>query len=204
MKWFTSDEHYGHRNIIKFCKRPFDNVDDMREELIANHNARVGVNDETFHLGDMFWNTLLMDECLNILKRLNGRHYLIRGNHDERAEQMMNGTNWLLLGAKKFEWLKDVHMFRENGIKIWLSHYAHRVYPSSHKNAYHLYGHTHGVLPDFRLSMDVGVDATMGSNSFAPYSLDEIHNIMQIRLIRLPKDEVQRDMEKNKWGKNDE
>lgn len=200
MKWFTSDEHYGHRNIIKFCKRPFANIDDMREALIANHNARVSKTDETYHLGDMFWNTLLMDECLNTLKRLNGRHYLIRGNHDERAEQMMGAG--FLDHCKRFEWLKDVYMFRENGVKIWLSHYAHRVYPSSHKNAYHLYGHTHDVLPDFRLSMDVGVDASLGR--FAPWSLEQIDNIMKMRLLRLPKDEVQRDMDKNKWGKNDE
>lgn len=205
MKWFTSDEHYGHKNIIKFCNRPFANVDEMREELIARHNARVSKTDETYHLGDIFWNTLTFDECVNILKRLNGRHYLIEGNHDERATQIMHRAAAIdaqrTTNIKMFEWMKPVHQFRENGLRIWLSHYAHRVYPDSHKNAYHLYGHTHAVLPDFRLSMDVGVDATLGN--FAPWSLDEINNIMQVRLARLPKDEVQRDMDRNKWEKYD-
>lgn len=201
MKWFTSDEHYGHRNIIKFCARPFSNVDEMREHLISQHNGRVSKTDETYHLGDMFWNTISVEEGVDILKRLNGRHYLIWGNHDETAKKIMAAKSTYLSQAKVFDWAKDVYQFRENGVKIWLSHYAHRVYPDSHKNAFHLYGHTHNALPDFRLSMDVGVDATCGN--FAPWSLDEIVNIMKMRLPRLPLDEVQRDMEKNKWEKDD-
>lgn len=197
MKWFTSDEHYGHKNIIKFCRRPFANVDEMREHLISQHNGRVSKTDETYHLGDIFWNTISIQEATDILKRLNGRHYLIEGNHDETAKKVMDQC----FGAPKFEWMKPVHQFRENGLRIWLSHYAHRVFPDSHKNAYHLYGHTHAVLPDFRLSMDVGVDATLGN--FAPWSLAEIDNIMKLRITRLPKDEVQKDMDKNKWEKDD-
>lgn len=193
--FFTSDEHYGHSNIIKFCQRPFSNVDEMREQLIARHNERVKPTDQTFHLGDIFWRHVSVQQATDILKRLNGRHFLIWGNHDETAKKVMDQC----FGAPKFEFAKDVHLFRENGVRIWLSHYAHRVYPDSHKGAFHLYGHTHNVLPDFRLSMDVGVDASVGM--FAPWSLDEIVNIMEVRKRNLPPDEVQRDMDKNKWDK---
>ena len=51
MIWFTSDEHYGHQNIIQFCKRPFLNLEHMTERLISHHNEVVKPGDEVFHLG---------------------------------------------------------------------------------------------------------------------------------------------------------
>ena len=60
--FFTSDEHYGHANILQFCNRPFKSVEEMTEGLIANHNAVVGVNDVTYHCGDMFWRRVSIPE----------------------------------------------------------------------------------------------------------------------------------------------
>ena len=77
MKFFTSDEHYGHRRIIDFCKRPFADIYEMREALIAAHNAKVGRGDITFHLGDIFWRTMSVDEAMYIMSRLNGQHKLV-------------------------------------------------------------------------------------------------------------------------------
>ena len=50
--YFTSDTHFNHANIIGFCSRPFKNVNEMNETLIANWNRVVGVDDIVFHLGD--------------------------------------------------------------------------------------------------------------------------------------------------------
>lgn len=80
--FFTSDTHFYHTNIIDFCRRPFMNIEAMNETLIANWNKVVGTNDIVFHLGDFClgdsakWN--------GILDRLNGKIYLILGNHDLR------------------------------------------------------------------------------------------------------------------------
>lgn len=82
--FFTSDEHYGHFNILKFTSRPFISLQDMKEKLINNHNSIVGKNDEVFHLGDMFWKSCSLRECLDIRYALNGKHYFVYGNHDER------------------------------------------------------------------------------------------------------------------------
>jgi calcineurin-like phosphoesterase family protein len=181
--WFTSDEHYGHANIIKFCNRPFANIYEMQETLIDNHNARVKDGDYTYHLGDLFWRTVTIREAQAILDRLNGKHFLILGNHDEVAKQL----------AGRFEWVKDCVM---TGPKpgVWLSHYAHRSWPNSHKGSYHLFGHTHNVLSDFRYSHDAGVDA----NNFTPRSWDEIDTRMKMKGV-LPLDEVQLDMKNNPW-----
>ena len=80
MIWFTSDTHFYHSNIIGFCKRPFKNVEDMNETLIENWNRVVGQDDIVFHLGDFCLGGSA--EWTKILDRLNGKIYLIMGNHD--------------------------------------------------------------------------------------------------------------------------
>ena len=50
--FFTSDTHFNHTNIIRFCSRPFKDVEHMNETLIANWNRVVGPDNIVFHLGD--------------------------------------------------------------------------------------------------------------------------------------------------------
>ena len=78
--FFTSDTHFNHANIIKFCNRPFKDVEQMNETLIANWNRVVGADDTVFHLGDFCLGGAA--EWTKVLNRLNGRIYLIMGNHD--------------------------------------------------------------------------------------------------------------------------
>ncbi len=42
MIFFTGDEHFGHKNVIKYCNRPFSDVDEMDREIIKRHNEVVG------------------------------------------------------------------------------------------------------------------------------------------------------------------
>lgn len=192
--FFTSDEHYEHHNIIKFCNRPFTDVDDMREGLIARHNEKVGPCDLTYHLGDMLWRTCSIDLTRDILKRLNGRHVYVLGNHEEaikKVEVLFESVNEVLqVYPKGFGY--DINQ------PIFLSHYAHRVWPDSHRGAYHLYGHTHNLLPDFRLSHDVGVDA----NNYYPISLEEVDALMKSKIAAgLTPDPIANDMKQNPWNK---
>ena len=53
--FFTSDPHYGHRNILNFCNRPFKDTKEMEKALIENWNSVVGDNDIAFILGDVMW-----------------------------------------------------------------------------------------------------------------------------------------------------
>ena len=50
--FFTSDTHFGHKNILKYCDRPFESVSVMNEALIENWNKVVDENSLIFHLGD--------------------------------------------------------------------------------------------------------------------------------------------------------
>ena len=70
MKFYISDLHFGHKNILAFDNRPFFTLAEMEKVLIWNWNAAVGRNDEVYILGDMFWHN---EDAPRILSALNGR-----------------------------------------------------------------------------------------------------------------------------------
>ena len=84
--FLVSDTHFGHAGVCHFTHpdddtvklRPWDNPDDMDEEMIRRWNDRVRPNDKVYHLGDVVINR----KALKTLARLNGDKVLIRGNHD--------------------------------------------------------------------------------------------------------------------------
>ena len=162
--WFTSDEHYGHRNIIQFCKRPFANTEEMQEVMIENHNKLVKAGDLVYHLGDMFWRSHTVEQAIAIRQRLTGNHYYINGNHEELFRHKIL--------RDQFVWCKDTFNLKVAGYpNIWLSHYAHEDWNGSHRGAYHLFGHIHGARPNpVGLKMDVGVDL----HGFSPVSFDYV------------------------------
>jgi len=161
MYFFTADEHYFHKNIIKFCNRPFDNVEEMNQTIIDNHNSVVSKNDTTIHVGDFAFGS--RSKILRLLKQLNGNHIFIMGSHDR----------WLQNSPKvPYIWERRI-----NGIPIICCHYCMRVWAKSHYNSYHLYGHSHGNLPSEGKSMDVGVD----TNDFYPYSINDVFKIMNTK-----------------------
>lgn len=163
MKFFTSDTHFGHGNIINYCNRPFSSVSEMDEELIRRWNEKVGKNDEVYHLGDFFFSNT--NDSKYVLDSLNGKIFLVRGNHDSKITAFKN----------RFEWIKDYFDLKikveGESQNIVMMHYAMRIWNKSHHGAWHLYGHSHNSLPeDESLSFDCGVDG----HDFYPWSLDEV------------------------------
>ena len=73
--FFTSDTHFNHTNIIRFCNRPFKDVSHMNETIISNWNRVVGPEDIVFHLGDFCLGGSA--EWVNVLNR----------QHTEQAER---------------------------------------------------------------------------------------------------------------------
>jgi calcineurin-like phosphoesterase family protein len=83
--WVTADTHFGHENIIDFCKRPFRNVDEMNEALIQKWNDLVRAEDVVWHLGEFGFGD--MEQIQDWVRALNGEIKLIRGNHDLKSNQ---------------------------------------------------------------------------------------------------------------------
>ena len=162
--FFTSDTHLGHKNIIRYCNRPFKTIDEMNEAIIKKWNDIVNPCDTVYHLGDFSFGDPI---CYR--ERLKGKIILIKGNHDFK------------LSKAKLSCFESVHDMLQISVEktvITLCHYAMRVWSKSHFNAWHLYGHSHGMLKgDWGKSYDVGVD----NNSFSPISFDELKKIMETK-----------------------
>lgn len=75
--FFTSDTHFFHKNIIKYCDRPFN---DVNEAIITLWNETVPKNGVVFHLGDVCFGG--KEKWESMISQLNGDIYLIKGNHD--------------------------------------------------------------------------------------------------------------------------
>ena len=86
-KWFISDTHFSHANIIRYAGRPFQTVDEMNERLVENWNALVAPEDIVFFLGD--FGLAKIDFLTELCARLQGHKICIRGNHDGPAAKML-------------------------------------------------------------------------------------------------------------------
>jgi len=167
--FFVADEHYFHTRIIQYCDRPFRNEAEMREALIETHNAFVGKNDVTVHVGDFSLGST--DRTVEVIRALNGRHVFVRGSHDSWMKK------WKEVPAEKLhldrpESLLTLRVTR--GDEEWwvvCCHYAMRVWPRSHHGSWHVFGHSHGNLEGAGKSCDVGVDAT---KLWRPVSFEEL------------------------------
>jgi calcineurin-like phosphoesterase family protein len=156
--FFTADEHYGHKNIIKYCSRPFRSVEEMDDTIISRHNEVVGQDDHVIHAGDFTLNDNKFFQT--IIRRLSGIHTFLVGSHDRWLEKSGN---------------HEIMELRIDGQHIVVCHYAMRTWPRSHYGSWQLYGHSHGTLPPLGLQMDIGVD----THDYYPYSFEEINSTMK-------------------------
>ena len=155
--FFTSDTHFWHTNILKYCNRPFKSVEEMNETLILNWNKTVPENGTVFHLGDFsFCGPTKTKEILN---QLNGQIILVKGNHD------YNST------LKLFdEVYPQLHINIENK-SIYLNHFPFASFPD---NCFQLFGHLHSNSGIYSKNQyDVGVD----NNNYKPVSWKQIEEI---------------------------
>ena len=169
--FFTSDTHFGHANIIKYCNRPFKNVHEMNEALIEAWNKKVPKNAEVKHLGDFSFKG---GDPAKYFYRLNGKIEFILGNHDVEKD---------LRKLARVDMLRPVKFDKQ---KIWLCHYAMRTWSAAHHGTWHLYGHSHNSLEHIPhgKSMDVGVDSAAALGfGYAPLHFDEIKEILDKRSV---------------------
>lgn len=176
--YLTSDLHLNHRNIIKYCNRPFATTGEMDARLLDNINKTVGENDLLIHLGDFCFGS--KDSYYQIAQAYRNRIVCkniinIWGNHDHRKIHDLFSETY------------DLYTLIAQNQKMVLCHYAMAIWKDSHKSAWHLYGHSHAtaekmldtIMPG-RRSMDVGVDnAAKILGEYRPFSVDEIRKIME-------------------------
>jgi len=168
-KFYISDTHFLHDNILQLSNRPFRSIEEHDEHLIQQWNLVVGQEDIVYHLGDFAFSLNEKAHKIRwIFSRLNGRKRLCIGNHDLRHGELhptIAGLPW----DKRPEGFIFVE---DEGHKLVLAHYAQRSWQWERNGGYHFYGHAHGALPGIGRSRDVGVD--MPDVRFAPSTFREL------------------------------
>lgn len=145
--WFTSDTHFGHRNIIDYVNRPFNSVEEMDDTYISNHNSLVEKYDLFFHLGDVYFT----GKSKYQFNMLHGVKHIIKGNHDYKGS--FKGVD--------AELLDPIHQIKIDDKEVVLCHYPIFSWNGKIHGSIHLYGHVHNhedeQLP-LKNAVNIGVD----------------------------------------------
>lgn len=164
MKIFvTSDTHFGHFNICKYCDRPFKSIQEMDNILIKRWNERVKKDDLVYFLGDFcFKRSEEAKDAPNgdvfnyYRKQLNGEIIFVKGNHDKNNGNRTKIHNLVINHA---------------GQNIFMCHNPEHIIGNYQIN---LHGHIHQKgkyqIIDNKIKINVGVDVW----KFYPITLDEI------------------------------
>jgi calcineurin-like phosphoesterase family protein len=190
--FFTSDLHFGHKNILRFCsdridwlqmpidklelKMAFDNKDvnlltkytDIHGEcMISAWNKVVSNSDDVYILGDFSFRN--EDEVARVVEKLNGKLHLVKGNHDRTYKKNPG-----------FVSISEYKEIKINKRKIIMMHYPIYNWKYMDSGSWHLHGHMHGYpTPIFGKIMDVGVDSTKK----IVVSYDEVDSFMETKKV---------------------
>lgn len=179
--FFTSDTHFGDERALRLSSRPFQDVEEMDNELIRRWNETVPEDGIVFHLGDFGFGTYQRGH--EILRKLNGRKYLILGNHDQQT--ICRGH------VLMFEEVSQQMNVNVDGQRIFLNHYPLLCFPDETRTVWQLFGHVHSgplskngydlqrlqyLLPR---QYDVGVD----NNDFRPVPYEQLSEIIKNQTI---------------------
>jgi calcineurin-like phosphoesterase family protein len=168
--WFTSDTHYGHDAIIRYCNRPYKSVGEMNFDMARRWNERVAPTDTVYHLGDFAMGD--PERYPSFRHALQGQIVLVKGNHDKRMESVMAYMAFLNVIENA--------IIEVDGVKLWLNHYplgvpdfrgrpyARPAAPGPYDIA--LCGHVHQNFKVQSGNVNVGVDVW----DFAPISISDI------------------------------
>lgn len=130
--FYISDMHIGHQNVLRHDNKPFSDIQHMQAVMTSNWNNAVAHTDEVYILGDFAWKNA---QGLEMLSQLNGRKYLILGNHDKPTEEM----------KACFQWVKDYAVIKDGETQVVLSHYPIAHWYNQYRGAVHIYGHVHNT-----------------------------------------------------------
>lgn len=190
--WFTSDWHFSHRNIIKYCDRPWETVEKMDKALVKLWNKTVKPYDTVIFVGDFSLGWSAVEQITPIL---NGKKILVAGNHDKcfgwDGKPNEKAAKYIASGWDSVVMSKRMQL--KNGMVALISHlpygtdvdllddprYAkHR--PKRGNEDLLIHGHKHCKYLKSETSIDVGID-----NNFKLLSEDDI-----VRIIKDPRKNI--------------
>ncbi len=170
MIYFTSDLHFGHNNVMRYCNRPFNSVDDMDATLIRNWNNTVQARDTIYILGDI---SLKGPEYINeLMPTLQGKKHLIYGNHDlYRRKESFNANHFASISPYLEVKIEERWFI--------MFHYPILEWNHQHHGAIHMHGHIHATPRYNAENAEKGIfrfDAGVDANAYCPVSAYTILN----------------------------
>ena len=182
--FFSSDQHFGHRNVVKFCNRPYADEKEMGKALIENWNNVVGPDDIIVTMGDFFWFND-SQSIKRVVNQLNGTIYMVLGNHDKKESfRRCDPEKLIILDGISHIFLRceDENRWYEKTFEIVCCHYPLMTWAHRDRGAINLFGHIHSgwmrscddydqMLPLWRgQQLDVGVD----NQNFTPVVFEDV------------------------------
>lgn len=158
--YIVSDLHLHHKNIIEYTGRPFSTVEEMDETLIDNWNSVVNHDDTIIHLGDFCLGPRQM--CMEYAKRLNGKKYFLRGNHDRFQDGFYRTAGFTIL-PPQFNYSYET---KHHSYPFILSHYPMNVFNN-------IYGHIHD-----KENMEKGFCACVEKIDYTPILMSKVKEIV--------------------------
>ena len=152
--WFTSDLHFGHKNIQKF-RLEVESEEDNRQRIVSDWNRKVTKRDIVYVLGDAAFTS----EALECFSNMSGTKILIRGNHDNLDTQAY---------LRYFQHVYGLHKYKE----FWLSHPP--IHPNELRNKVNLHGHVHYASVEDSRYFNMSVENLWKMNYDSLVSLDEV------------------------------
>jgi len=170
--FFGSDYHFNHKNIIKYENRPFSSVEEMNNEIVKRHNARVHQDDTVFFLGDLgFYASKNAEQrgegmpvnAHTLLKQMNGKFYEVCGNHDTHSNKSYTPVHAIEL--------------KIGGLNIQLIHNPDHANLDNYDMI--ICGHCHGKFQTKEIENKKGIpvliiNVSVETNNYYPYTFNEI------------------------------
>lgn len=166
---FIADLHVGPYNHRTLSLRGFKS-DWVRHLNIVRDsiNARVVRGDMLYILGDLGFKNMTRD-LEDFLKSLHCQKKIAIGNHDNKRQLQKLKDKGIIQDVKENYNLKYGNYYFD------LSHFPKREWNHFYENGFHLYGHTHGNLPQYYRSMDVGID----NIGYTPITINEVIDALE-------------------------
>lgn len=171
--YYVSDYHFYHQLALKRSRHIFNSVEEMNEDMIKRHNAKVSDEDEVYILGDII---VCEEENLevylkNTVGRLKGNLHLIVGNHDYKFLDKE-------VFRRYFKSIDEAKLIKDNNKYVQLCHYPILLWYRKNKGAYHVFGHMHNEnnSKEFRILQEEtnALNACVEVNNFEPCTLNEL------------------------------
>ena len=161
-RWVISDTHFCHNNILKYCNRPFETIEEMNDTIIKNWNNTIARDDIVYVLGDFLLGS--KDALREITPMLNGRKILVMGNHDRGSKK-----SYLEAG---FEQVYGVPIIVDADFIL-----SHQPQQGDLGKYFNIHGHRHKLPHEAQFSpkhFDIGVD----DHNFFPHNLDTVEKLL--------------------------